>query len=226
MTANPPIPNRGERLTSAIEWLAAAAIVLGHNVWGVVPNEVLILTVVAIVSMRLRAARWDFRTLGFRRPRSWRFIVLIALAAAALRLLLSDFVIEPLTSDIWPPQELPDGADELAGNAVNALIALALVWTFAAFGEEIAYRGYLLNRGAEALGAAPLAFWIAAVASAVLFGYGHFYKGPAGVLDSGVAGLILAAAYLMTGRNLWTCILAHGFIDTFAVAWLYLGLPD
>jgi membrane protease YdiL (CAAX protease family) len=59
-----------------------------------------------------------------------------------------------------------------------------------------------------------------------LFGYGHFYKGPAGIVDSGVAGLILAAAYLVTGRNLWTCVFTHGFIDTFAVGWLYLGRPD
>ncbi|HEU5134370.1 MAG TPA: CPBP family intramembrane glutamic endopeptidase [Steroidobacteraceae bacterium] len=214
------------RLVSAVELTVGAAIVLGHNVWRVVPNEVLILAALAIVSMRLRAARWDFRTLGFHRPRSWRLIILVALAAAALRILLSDFVIEPATSAIWPPPELPEGAHEIAGNLRNALLALALVWTFAAFGEELAYRGYLLNRAAEAFGGTATAFWLAAVVSAVLFGYGHFYKGPAGILDSGVAGLILAAAYLMTGRNLWTCILAHGFIDTFAVAWLYFGLPD
>jgi membrane protease YdiL (CAAX protease family) len=214
-----------QQLASAIEFAFGAAIVLGHNVWHVVPNEVLILVALAIVSMRLRAAGWDWGVFGFRRPRSWRFIILIALAAAALRILLSDFVIEPLTATIWPSQTLPEGADEIAGNIGNALIALGLVWTFAAFGEEIAYRGYLLNRGTEALGGTSLAFWLAAIASAVLFGYGHFYKGPAGVLDSGVAGLILASAYLLTGRNLWTCVLAHGFIDTFAVAWVYLGLP-
>ena len=215
-----------QRLTSAIELLVGTAIVLGHNVWRVLPNEVLILAVVAILSMRLRTARWDFRTLGFHRPRSWRIIILVALAAAALRLLLSDFVIEPLTSTIWPPENLPEHADEIAGNLGNALLALALVWTFAAFGEELAYRGYLLNRAAEAFGNTPTAFWLAAVVSAVLFGVGHFYKGPAGILDSAVAGLILAGAYLLTGRNLWTCVLAHGFIDTFAVAWLYFGLPD
>jgi membrane protease YdiL (CAAX protease family) len=215
-----------QRLTSALEFAIGAAIVLGHNVWRVVPNEVLILTALAIVSMRLRAARWDWSVLGFRRPGSWRFIIAVALAAAALRILLSDFVIEPLAARIWPEQVLPEGASEIAGNLGNALMALGLVWTFAAFGEEIAYRGYLLNRGADALGGTSLAFWLAAVASAVLFGYGHFYKGPAGVLDSGVAGLILAAAYLLTGRNLWTCVLAHGFIDTFAVGWLFLGLPD
>jgi len=64
------------------------------------------------------------------------------------------------------------------------------------------------------------------VVSAVLFGYGHYYKGMTGVLDSGVAGLILAAAYLLSGRNLWTCVFAHGFIDTFGVTWLFLGLPS
>jgi hypothetical protein len=83
-----------------------------------------------------------------------------------------------------------------------------------------------MNRGADALGGAPLAFWIAAVASAVLFGYGHYYKGPAGMVDSGVAGLILAAAYLLSGRNLWTAVLAHGLIDTFGIVVLYLGWAD
>jgi membrane protease YdiL (CAAX protease family) len=60
----------------------------------------------------------------------------------------------------------------------------------------------------------------------VLFGYGHYYKGPAGVVDSAIAGLILGIAYLLAGRNLWACILAHGFIDTFAVVVTYLGIAD
>jgi len=68
------------------------------------------------------------------------------------------------------------------------------------------------------------AAWLGAlVISAVLFGFGHYYKGPAGILDSGVAGLILGGAYLLSGRVLWTAILAHGFIDTFGVMALYLG---
>jgi len=57
----------------------------------------------------------------------------------------------------------------------------------------------------------------------VLFGYGHYYKGPAGIIESGIAGLILGAAYMLSGRNLWTCVLAHGFIDTVAVIALFFG---
>jgi len=214
------------RRISAIEFAVGAAIVLGHNVWRVVPNEVLVLTALAIVSMRLRTAGWNWSNLGFRRPASWGFILGVALAAAALRILLSDFLIEPLTTSIWPAPKLPDGAEEIAGNPLMALMTLGLVWSFAAFGEEISYRGYLLNRGGDALGGTSVAFWLTAVATAILFGYGHFYKGPAGIVDSGIAGLILAAAYLLTGRNLWTCVLAHGFIDTFGVVALYFGWYD
>jgi uncharacterized protein len=214
------------RPLAALEFLLAAGLVLAHNVWRVVPNEVLILTALAIISMRLRAARWDWSLLGFRRPASWRFVILVAMSAATLRILLGDFVIEPATSTIWPAPKLPEGASEITDDAGDALMMLGLVWSFAAFGEEIAYRGYLLNRGADALGGAPLAFWIAAASSAVLFGYGHYYKGPAGIVDSGVAGLILAAAYLLSGRNLWTAVLAHGFIDTFGIVVLYFGWAD
>jgi membrane protease YdiL (CAAX protease family) len=45
-------------------------------------------------------------------------------------------------------------------------------------------------------------------------------------VDSAIAGLILGIAYLLAGRNLWACILAHGFIDTFAVVVTYLGIAD
>jgi len=39
-----------------------------------------------------------------------------------------------------------------------------------------------------------------------------------------VDGLVLGGAYLLSGRNLWVAILAHGFSDTFAVAAVYFGL--
>jgi membrane protease YdiL (CAAX protease family) len=38
-----------------------------------------------------------------------------------------------------------------------------------------------------------------------------------------MAGLVLGAAFLLTGRNLWAPIVTHGLIDTFGVAVLYLG---
>jgi membrane protease YdiL (CAAX protease family) len=171
--------------------------------------------------MRLRDGGWS--AIGFRRPDSWRKLVLIALVAAALRIALGDFVIDEVTSRFWPEPTAPAGVNELAGNWRLALLYLGIVWTFAAFGEEIAYRGYLMQRAADVGGRTMIAWWISVIAIAILFGYGHYYKGPAGILDSGLAGVILGAAFLLSGRNLWACVLAHGFIDTFGIVAVYNG---
>ena len=209
------------RLVSAVEFTIGALIVIGHNVFRVVPNEVPILFVLGLVSARVRDGGWG--VLGLRRPESWRRIVLIALAAAAVRILAGDLVIDPLTSRIWPPIKAPEMADTIPGSLTGSLVALLIVWTFAAFGEEIGYRGYLLTRAAEAGGKSTLSWWTAMILVSVLFGYGHYYKGPAGIVDSGMAGFVLGTAYLLSGRNLWVCILGHGFIDTFAIIALYFG---
>jgi membrane protease YdiL (CAAX protease family) len=209
------------RAISALELAIGAAVVVGHNVFHVLPNEVPILVVLALVSMRLRNG--GVAALGFRRPESWMRVVAIALAAAALRIALGYFAIDPLTALVWPPAVAPEGVESIAGDWRTALLYLGIVWTFAAFGEEIAYRGYLMNRAADAGGRTTVAWWMAVIVVAVLFGYGHYYKGPAGIVDSGIGGLILGAAYLVSGRVLWTTILAHGFIDTFGVGALYLG---
>jgi membrane protease YdiL (CAAX protease family) len=213
-------PSTGQRWISFGEFLLGSAIVIGHNVYRVVPNEVPILAVLALISFRLRDG-WN--ALGLRWPVSWRRTILIALGAAVLRILIGTLVIEPVTAHFWPPAIAPSGMKDIAGHGMEALKWFLLVWTFAAFGEEIGYRGYLLNRAADAGGRSKAAYWVAVVLVSVLFGYGHYYKGPAGVVDSGMAGLVLGAAYVLSGRNLWVCVLAHGFIDTIGLIAVFFG---
>jgi len=129
------------RALSAFEFLLGAFIVIGHNVFRILPNEVPILFVIGLLSIRLRDVRWS--AIGFKRPESWMRVVFIALVAAALRICLGDFVIEPLTGKFWPAPVAPALANEIAGNPKVAVLALLIIWTFAAFGEEISYRGYL-----------------------------------------------------------------------------------
>lgn len=142
-TPNLPRDPTGSRLLSAFEFCLGAFIVIGHNVFHIVPNEVVVLSVLDLISVRLHDGRWS--AMGFERPASWRRILIIALAAAALRILLGQFLIEPVTSVFLPKPTAPELANEITGNAKIALVALLVVWTFAVFGEEIAYRGYLLT---------------------------------------------------------------------------------
>ena len=219
-----PFPSRNllaSRTLSAVEFCLGAFIVIGHNVFHIVPNEVIVLSVLGLISIRLRDGNWS--AMGLKQPASWRRIFLIALVAAILRILLGQFLIEPVTGFFWPKPIAPTLANEITGNVKIALGALLLVWTFAVFGEEIAYRGYLLTRAADVGSRSAAAYWIGIVLVSILFGYGHYYKGASGVIDSGVAGLILGSAYMLAGRNLWASILAHGFIDTFGVIDAFFG---
>lgn len=58
------------RWLSTAEFLLGALIVIGHNVYHLVPNEVPILFVLGLLSVRLRDGGWG--AMGLRRPRSWR----------------------------------------------------------------------------------------------------------------------------------------------------------
>ena len=128
-------------------------------------------------------------------------MVVNGIQAAGVRILLGQFVIEPVTGLFWPPPNAPHLANEIAGNVKVALLALLLVWTFAAFGEEIAYRGYLLTRAADIRRRSTTAYWLGIVLVSVLFGYGHYYKGASGIIDSGIAGLILGTTYMLAGAT-------------------------
>jgi membrane protease YdiL (CAAX protease family) len=217
----------GNRLSPTQRWFSLAevvlgsAIVIGHNVYHVLPNEVPILFGLGLISVRLRDGSWT--AMGLRWPVSWRRTVLFALGAAMLRILLGGLVIDPLTAHFWPPAAAPSGTAQIMGHWMVALRWLLVVWTFAAFGEEIGYRGYLVTRAADVGNRSTFSYWAGVVVVSILFGYGHYYKGPSGIVDSGMAGVVLGAAYILSKRNLWVCILAHGFIDTFGVICALFG---
>jgi uncharacterized protein len=217
--ASAPLTTR-RRWISFVEFLIGVAIVIAHNVYQKIPNEVPILFVLGLLSFQIRDGTW--RAMGLRWPLSWKKTVLLALAAAALRILWG-LLWESIAAHFWPPIKGPSGADDIAGHWLVALEWFGIMWTFAAFGEEIGYRGYLLNRAADIGNRSKYGYWIAVLLVSILFGYGHFYKGPTGIVDSGVAGLILGSVYLLSGRNLWACILAHGFMDTVVLIAAFMG---
>ena len=104
-----------------------------------------------------------------------------------------------------------------------ALRWFGIIWTYAAFGEEIGYRGYLLNRVADLGGRSRTALALGLLWSSTMFGFAHWYQGPAGVVSAAASGLVFGAAYLLAKRNLWVAVLAHGLSDSLALVFTYLG---
>jgi membrane protease YdiL (CAAX protease family) len=215
----------GQRGLSFVEFTIGAGIVIAHNVFHVVPNEVPILFVLGLASIRLREGSW--RAVGLGRPKSWWLTVLIAMVTALL-LIMVQFVTEPLAHamGLHAAKSAATSLGLKSGDIWSALKVLGIAWTFAAFGEEIGYRRYLLGLAADIGNRSTAAHWIALLSVSILFGLGHYYQGPAGVFTTACDGFVIGAAYLLTKRNLWVAVLAHGFFDTIAFGAVFLGLAD
>lgn len=203
-----------DRWISLAEAFAASLVVVGDNVWHVLPNSVVLLCVMALISIRLREGNWAAVGLGM--PKSWLRTTLIAIVAAVLQQSLGQFVVDPLTEPFF---HYSAGANPMEGAHGSFMVLrwLGIVWTYAAFGEEIAYRRYILNRVANAAGDSRAALLLGLLWSSALFGFAHWYQGPAGVISAAMSGMVYGAAYLLAGRNLWAAILTHGFSDTLAL---------
>jgi membrane protease YdiL (CAAX protease family) len=210
----------GSRWISLVEVIVGSLCVFGYSVWHVLPNSVFILSAMALISFRLREGSWS--AIGLSLPKSLSRTVLIALVTVVVQQALGQFVVDPLTK---PYLHYAARANPMHGihRYVGLLRWLGIIWTYAAFGEELAYRRYLLNRVADLGGHSGFALALGLLWSSALFGFAHWYQGPAGVISAMASGLVFGAAYLLTGKNLWTSICAHGFSDSLALFATYFG---
>jgi uncharacterized protein len=173
------------------------------------------------ISLWMRRVGW--RGVGLKRYRSWPITLALGIACGILMEVFQLFGSQPLL--VWLFNKEPNLQDFafLRGNLGMTLAAIAAVWVLAAFGEEMVYRGYLLNRVAD-LGNRTTLAWVASlVVVTSAFGFAHSYQGVTGIVDEGLMGLLLALIYFGTGRNLAVPIVAHGVQDTIDAVLIYLG---
>ena len=217
-------PRDGGRLATWLGWLELAAVIalVVADLHGLVPlSKVPFLLALGWVSLRLRGRGW--KSVGFAWPRSRQRAIAIGIAAGVALELLAVFVTEPLLAALTGSYPTLADFRPLVGNPALLLAALALNWTLAAFGEELAFRGYLMSRIAG-LGGGTRGAWIASLLFAsAIFGWGHVNQGLTGMLQEGLAGLALGLLYLGSGRLLAVPIIAHGVSNTLALVLIYFG---
>lgn len=151
-------------------------------------------------------------------------LVSIAVFAVALAAFVVGAMLTAPLAAAGAPADM-SGYEYLRGNLPMLLVALAAVYVVSSFGEEAVYRGFLVTRLAELGGETRGAWGTAVVISGIAFGMAHFGWGVAGVLQTTLMGLALAAAYLVVKRNLWVLVLAHAYMDTLLLVQLYRGAP-
>jgi len=158
----------------------------------------------------------DRNTFGLIKPKSWLKTGLQTLGIAAAVFGTVKLIINPVMA-AFPGGGFQDLSrfNYLEGDLPNLLIMLVNIWITAAFLEEFIFRGYLANRLIDLIGnQSKLAWVIALVGQAFIFGLVHAYQSPVGMFKVGLIGLVFGVSYLLVGRNLWPLILAHGLIDS------------
>ena len=185
-------------------------------------SKTLYLFPLASVSLRVRGLRW--RDVGLLRYRNWKRTFLIGVACGVAMELFELFVSQPLLMR-WTGRA-PDLEvfRALHRNVTWTSLAIAGSWTLAAFGEEMVYRGYLLNRIAGLLAPTKAAWIVSLVVSSFVFGASHLGQGITGQLENAFDGLVLGAIYLACRRSLAVPIVAHGITDTLDVLLMFGGL--
>jgi membrane protease YdiL (CAAX protease family) len=176
----------------------------------------------AWISLRLRGLGWH--DVGLARPRSWLTAIGIGVLAGAGMEALELLVTQPLLMKLTGRK--PDFSDFFAlhGNLKLLLVGLAFSWTLAAFGEEMVWRGYLMNRVASLIGHSRRIAWIASlIVVNAAFGVAHRYQGITGILDEALMGIVLGLIYLASRRNLTSVIVAHGVADTIDAFLFFIG---
>jgi membrane protease YdiL (CAAX protease family) len=212
---------RQSKWLAFVEFAIVAFIFLGDAKHLVPISKTPFLLLLGWISLRVRGLRW--RDVGLMRNRSRPRILALGIGAGLLMEAFELFVSQPLLARLTGKQ--PDLSDFQAihGNVKSLSLGVALAWTLAALGEEMVWRGYLMNRVAGLGKHTRLAWFVSLIAVNMLFGYAHSNQGITGILDEGLMGVILGLFYLGTNRNLSVPIISHGVADTVDVVWLFIG---
>lgn len=173
------------------------------------------------ISLRVRGLRW--RDVGLTRFRSWRVTIGLGVALGALLETFQLVVTQPILSKLVGRQPDLQLFRMLTGNLKITALFIALSWTLVAFGEEMVWRAYLMNRVADVFGRGRGAWVASLVIVSIVFGFAHGYQGPTGWIEEGLSGLWLGLMYLGTRKNLSVSIIAHGVSDTIDMVLIFFG---
>ena len=203
------------RLVAGVEVaLAAVAVILDLAI----PTFVIL----GLMVLSLLIRREGLSTMGFHRvARPWAFTgTMLAFAGWSL---VNIGLLKPIVNHVTGAQQDMGQFLALKGNLTMLITWVALSWTVAAVGEELAFRGFVQTRMTELVGTTGVRLVIAVVLTSILMGLLHTEYGFVGVLASAVDSVFYSVLRYRY-KTLWASILAHGFIDTIGlVSFFFVG---
>jgi membrane protease YdiL (CAAX protease family) len=182
-----------------------------------------VLLLLAALSLPIRRERPA--SLGLHRcAHAGRMVAQVALLTAGWTVLQFAVFLPLLNHVTGEHQDLSDFSD-LEGHLGTLVIFIALSWTLAAFGEELAYRGYLLTRFIDLFGPARAGVIASIGLSSVLFGLAHTEQGLIGVLATTLDAVFFCVLRRRYDDSIWAPFIAHGLNNTIGLTAFYVVGP-
>lgn len=208
-------------LSVAIAYFAGS--IPGVLIWGIDSTGLAMATAGSSAFGILAAWLWLRRdgalaqAFALQRPDSWPKSLTAAILAALAIQAWFQIGGALLRSLGLPPVDTGLVMDAVtSGPGALALWIIAVAWFAAGFGEELLWRGFLLDRLLRLKGIAGRT-WLAIAIQAVLFGLPHAYQGPSGLVVTGVVGILFGWLRTRTAWNLWPLIIGHGLVNTISM---------
>ena len=197
--------------------LATAAVLLDLYL----PTLVLLL----MAAGSLLARRQPVSSLGFEHIHRLRSLLVRVFALTATWTVVQLALIMPVVEHLSGERQDVSQFAALQGDVVQLVVLLALSWTLAAVGEEVAFRGYLQDRFAALCCGSAWEMPAAILGSSVLFGLLHTEQGLVGVVITFFDGLFFSYLRHRLDGGLWAAVLAHGFNNTIGLVAFFLVGP-
>jgi len=113
--------------------------------------------------------------------------------------------------------------NDIRGDFAGYMILMVIMWIFAAFGEELLFRGYYMKALAELLGNTKKSWLLSAFITSTYFGVSHGYQGVIGIVSSFLWAFCISMIFNRYKNNLLLLVLVHGFYDTIGITLIYLN---
>jgi membrane protease YdiL (CAAX protease family) len=186
--------------------------------------HMIIAAIILIIASAIEYRKDLFKSLGLqgKKLKAKGHLIIAPLSGTCFFLLYYYVLVPVITSITGQPMDF-SFFESYKGNlpAVGGL--LILMWTSAAFAEEIVFRGYLMKQFSKFFGSSKISLVINVLIFGFIFGWLHAYQGISGQIITGIFGMIYAIIFHIRKNDLWFNIVSHGFFDTTALVFIYYG---
>lgn len=155
---------------------------------------------------------------GATPPHSWPTAIALAIGWTALMLAYSPVADWIASRFVAAPPTL-QAFRAIQQSTLKLIGGILIAWVLGGILEEFVFRGVVVTAVDAALAptlSQPSATAVAVILAALGAGVVHWYQGPRAMIIITQLSVLFGVLYVISGYNLFTVMLCHGFYDTIA----------